>query len=77
MLGENENSYVRSYIGTQSTGIAYETLLTLQVLSVQPLRAKTMAMQDCQSATMGNIMTHLLENQNGMPSIDCFGLMGI
>ncbi len=32
MLGENEDSYVQSYIQTQSTGIAYETLLTLQLL---------------------------------------------
>ncbi len=32
MLGENEDSYVQSYIQTQSTGIAYKTLLTLQLL---------------------------------------------
>ncbi len=32
MLGENEDSYVQSYIQTQSTGIACETLLTLQLL---------------------------------------------
>ncbi len=28
MLGENEESYVQSYIQTQNIGIAYETLLT-------------------------------------------------
>ncbi len=32
MLGENEDSYVQSYIQTQSMGIACETLLTLQLL---------------------------------------------
>ncbi len=32
MLGENEESYVQSYIQTQSTGIACEILLTLQLL---------------------------------------------
>ncbi len=32
MLGENEDSYVQSYIQTQGTGIACETLLTLQLL---------------------------------------------
>ncbi len=32
MLGENEDSYVQSYIQTQNTGIACETLLTLQLL---------------------------------------------
>ncbi len=32
MLGENEDSYVQSHIQTQSTGIACETLLTLQLL---------------------------------------------
>ncbi len=32
MLGENEDSYVQSYIQTQSIGIACETLLTLQLL---------------------------------------------
>ncbi len=31
-MGENEDSYVQSYIQTQSTGIACETLLTLQLL---------------------------------------------
>ncbi len=32
MLGENEDSYIQSYMQTQSTGIACETLLTLQLL---------------------------------------------
>ncbi len=32
MLGENEDTYVQSYIQTQSMGIAFETLLMLQLL---------------------------------------------
>ncbi len=32
MLRENEDSYVQSYIQTQSTGIACETFLMLQML---------------------------------------------
>ncbi len=32
MLGENQDSYVQSYIQTQITGIACETLLMLQLL---------------------------------------------
>ncbi len=32
MLGENEDAYVQFFIQTQNTGIAYETLLTLQLL---------------------------------------------
>ncbi len=32
MLGENEDSYVHSYMQTQSIGIACETLLILQLL---------------------------------------------
>ncbi len=32
MLGENEDSYIQSYMQTQSTGIACETLLMLQLL---------------------------------------------
>ncbi len=32
MLGENKDSYIHSYIQTQSRGIACETLLTLHLL---------------------------------------------
>ncbi len=32
MLGENEDSYVHSYMQTQSSGIACETLLKLHLL---------------------------------------------
>ncbi len=52
MLVENEDSYVQSYIQTQSTRIASETLLTLQLLERGNRRAETIAMQGCQSAAV-------------------------
>ncbi len=76
MLRENEDSYVQSYIQTQSTGIACETLLTLQLLE---------KMEDSVTAEGGNysnaglsinprglalwnVTSHWGENQNGRPS---------
>ncbi len=54
MLGENEDSYVQSYIQTQSTGIACETLLTLQLPeSGEHAEGRTMATQSCSSAAVG------------------------
>ncbi len=46
MLGENEDSYVQSYIRTQSIGIACAEKMED---SVEQLRAETIAMQGCQS----------------------------
>ncbi len=34
MLRENKDFYVQSYIQTQNTGIAYETLSVLQLLKI-------------------------------------------
>ncbi len=61
MLGENEDSYVQSYIQTQNTGIACEMLQLLErgenggqrTTKHNSLRVETMPMQDCQSAVVG------------------------
>ncbi len=79
MLGENEDSYVQSYIQTQSTGIAYETLLTLQLLKRrgnggQRTTAETgnygnagLSVKSC-GRGLNYVMSYCLENQNGRPS---------
>ncbi len=50
-------SMFMSYIQTQNTRIAYETLLTLQLLERttkhNSLRVETKVMQDCQSSAVG------------------------
>ncbi len=62
MLGENEDFYVQSYIQTQSTGIACETLLTLKRRTASGLpgfRNKT-----CQTATQ----KHCYSFRGGFPN---------
>ncbi len=78
MLGENEDSYVKSCIQTQNTGIAYETLLTLQLLeheeNGEQRTTKQLAEEGSYSNAglsvsscgrgLNNVMSNCLENQN-------------
>ncbi len=73
MLGENEDSYVQSCIQTQSTGIACETLLTLQLLeSGEHAEGRNYGNTELSISRLGrglsNVMSHCGENQNSRPS---------
>ncbi len=79
MLGENEDSYVQSYMQTQSTGIAYETLLTLQLLERRENGGQRTTAECVNYGNAGlsinprgpalrNVTSHCGENHNGKPS---------
>ncbi len=86
MLGENEDSYVQSYIQTQSTVISCETLLTLQLLERREHEGQRTTAESGNYSNAGlsinprgpalrNMTSHCGENQNGRP--DWLGLKGI
>ncbi len=89
MLGENEDSYVHSYIQTQSTGIACKKLLTLQLLERGEHGGQLTTAEGGNYSNAGlSIIPRgpalrkcdvtLRENQNGRPSErDWLGLKGI
>ncbi len=79
MLGENEDSYVQSYMQTQSIGIACETLLTLQLLERGENEGQRTTAEGGNYSNAGlsinprgpalrNVTSHCGENQNGRPS---------
>ncbi len=76
MLGENTDCYVQSYILTQNTGIACETLLTLQMLESRENGGQLITAEGGNYGNAGlsigpcgpalcNVMSHCIENQNG------------
>ncbi len=79
MLGENEDSYVQSYIQTQSTVIACETLLALQLLERGEKGGQLTTAEGGNYRNAGlsinrrgpalrNVTSHYSENQNDRPS---------
>ncbi len=79
MLGENEDSYVQSYIQTQSIGVACETFLTIQLLEHEEYGGQCTTAEggnysnaglsiNPRGPTLRNVTSHCGESQNGRPS---------